>query len=311
MKYASIIKEIGRGPKGARPLDRALAESLFADILDGIVPDMELGAVLLSLRVKGEDADELAGFKAAMDQRCRQLVVPAGPRCVVLPTYNGARKQANLMPVVASLLARQGVPVLIQGRHDFDSRTSPFDLLAALGVPLNSTLSEAAQRLQTTRLACLPLEALCPGLDRLLALRPRLGVRNSGHTIAKLLDPAPERTVRVVAVTHPEYLTLMAEMLAHEGANALLMRGTEGEAYASPRRRPRMLGFQRGAAIEIFDQMSHETEPAGLDERSVENNAAIVRAMLDGSLPVPQSILDQVSALHALATDTAAALTRS
>ncbi|MDB5799275.1 MAG: DNA-binding protein YbiB [Rhodocyclales bacterium] len=302
MKYAQIIKEIGRGTKGARPIPKALAETLFAAILDGIVPDMELGAILLSLRVKGEDLEELQGFKAALDSRCRQILVPAGPRCVVLPTYNGARKQANLMPVVAHLLARQGIPVLMQGRHDFDARVSPFELLAALDVPLCATLSEAAQRLQTNRLASLPLEALCPGLDRLLALRPRLGVRNSGHTVAKLLDPAPGRSVRVVAVTHPEYLVLMEQFLVQENATALLMRGTEGEAYASPRRRPRLLGFQRGVAVEMFDQVSLEAEAVGSEECSVENNAEIVRAMLSGHMPIPQPILDQVAALATLAT---------
>lgn len=302
MKYAQIIKEIGRGAKGARPIPRQQAESLFAAILDGVVPDMELGAILLSLRIKGEDLEELSGFKAALDSRCRQIVVPPGPRCVVLPTYNGARKQANLMPVVAGLLARQGIPVLIQGRHDFDSRVSPFALLAALDIPLATTLSEAAQQLQAERLACLPLAALSPGLDRLLALRPRLGVRNSGHTIAKLLDPAPGRSVRVVAVTHPEYLVLMEQFLTQENACALLMRGTEGEAYASPRRRPRLLGFRRGVATELFEQVSVEAEAIADEECSVEKNAVIVRTMLAGSVPVPQPILDQVAALAMLAT---------
>ena len=44
-----------------------------------------------------------------MDARSAQVTVPDGPHCVVLPTYNGARRQANLMPLVAMLLARAGV----------------------------------------------------------------------------------------------------------------------------------------------------------------------------------------------------------
>jgi anthranilate phosphoribosyltransferase len=301
MKYDRIIKEIGRGAKGARPLSQDEAQALFADILDGIVPDMELGAILLSMRIKGEELEELLGFEAAMHARCRQIIVPPGPRCVVLPTYNGARKQANLMPLVAQLLARQGIPVLIQGRHDFDSRVSPFELLAALDIPCAASLNEAAQSLQSQKIACLPVDMLCPGLDRLLSLRPRLGVRNSGHTLAKLLDPAPGRSVRVVAVTHPEYLLRMEEMLQHEQATALLMRGTEGEAYASPRRRPRLMGFVRGECSELFAQESLEA-PAPVEEAcSIANNAAAVRAMLAGTQPVPQAILDQVSALAELA----------
>ena len=47
------------------------------------------------------------------------------------------------MPLVAQLLARQGVPVLIQGRHDFDTRVSPFELLAALDITPAASLAEA------------------------------------------------------------------------------------------------------------------------------------------------------------------------
>ncbi|GAB4059436.1 DNA-binding protein YbiB [Uliginosibacterium sediminicola] len=301
MEYARIIKEIGRGIKGARPLSQQDACALFTAIIDGIVPDMELGAILLSLRIKGEELDELLGFKAAMDARGACIQVPEGPRCVILPTYNGARKQANLMPLVASLLARRGVPVLIQGRHDFDSRVSPFALLEKLGIETCSDLQQASAQLARDKLACVPLASLLPGLDRLLALRPRLGLRNSGHTLAKLLDPCPGRSVRVVAVTHPEYLERMEQFLIAEKACALLMRGTEGEAYASPRRRPRLLGFSEGQASELFEQASAEAPPIGEAECELDNNAESICRMLSGELETPQPILDQVAALAQLA----------
>ena len=48
MNYATIIKEIGRGAKGAKPMERAVAEEVFGALLDGDIPDMEVGAILLS-----------------------------------------------------------------------------------------------------------------------------------------------------------------------------------------------------------------------------------------------------------------------
>lgn len=301
MQYAPIIKEIGRGAKGAKPMSEAQAETLFGDILNQRVPDLELGAILLSMRIKGEDANEIAGFKRAMDARTAQVAAPAGPRCVVLPTYNGARKQPNLMPLVAMLLAREGVPVLIQGRHDFESRVSPFELLAALGIAPAGSADEAGAQLAASKLACIAVAELCPGLDALLALRRRVGLRNSGHTLAKLLDPCRDRSVRVIAVTHPEYLERMAEQLDREHANAMLMRATEGEAYAHPRRRPRLLGYLDGAARVLFEQEDGDPlrEPGG--DCNVADNAALIRAMLEGRTPAPQPILDQVSALALLA----------
>ncbi|MDN3922799.1 DNA-binding protein YbiB [Roseateles violae] len=304
MQFAALIKEIGRGARGARDMEAVQAEALFGAMLDGRVPDMELGAILLSMRIKGESESELLGFVQAMQQRTAGVEVPEGPRCVLLPTFNGARKQANLMPLVALLLARAGVPVLIFGRHDFDSRQSPLELLAALGLPPAADVAQAAAQLRERRLACLPLAALNPGLDALMALRPRLGVRNSGHSVAKLLDAAPGRSVRVVAVTHPEYLDSMGQALGPltaDGGRALLMRASEGEAYAHLRRRAHLIGFADGRRREL-----HPADTADLDwplseACEAEANARLIEALLAGREPLPPRIAEQVEALSALA----------
>ncbi len=304
MQFAPLIKEIGRGVKGARDMDSATAEALFGAILDGAVPDMELGAILLSLRIKGECEAELAGFERAMQARTAHIGVPDGPRCVLLPTFNGARKQAKLLPLVALLLAREGVPVLIHGRHDFDSRESPIDLLAALGLPLANSVAEASRQLQQSRLACLPLATLNPGLDALMALRPRLGVRNSGHSVAKLLDAAPGRSVRVVAVTHPEYLLSQGAALTGltaNGGRALLMRASEGEAYAHLRRKAQLYGYADGQRSDMHPADTEDLDWPLSDACEAQANAALIRAMLDGGEPVPPRITEQVQALIQLA----------
>ena len=307
MDYPALIKELGRGARGARDLSRDQAEALFGAMLDGQVPDLELGAILIALRVKGESADEVAGFLAALQARTQPLAAPPGPRTVLLPSFNGARKQANLMPLVALLLAREGVPVLIFGRHDFDSRVSPFDLLDALGLSAAASLAEAERRLLGDRLAVLPLSLLNPGLDRLMALRPRLGLRNSAHSLAKLLDPFPAgRGVRVVAVTHPEYLDSMGAALpalTQGGGRALLMRASEGEAYAHLRRKAHLVGFQDGAQAPL-----HAADTTDLDwplspACTPTDNAALIQAMLDGRESLPPRITEQVAALRLLATN--------
>ena len=303
MKYGPIIKEIGRGAKGARDLDTAAAAALFGDILDGVVPELELGAILLAFRIKSEALPELLGFKQAMDARTVQVAVPEGPRCVVLPTYNGARRQANLMPLVALLLAREGVPVLIQGRHDFETRVSPFELLAALDLHPAVDAVEASAQLARRHIACIGVDKLLSGLDPLLALRLRMGVRASGHTMAKLVDPCRGRSVRVVAVTHPEYLERMDAFLRADSGRAMLMRGTEGEIYANPRRCPEMKVYVDGEARVAVPAEEGGAPPlAGLpDAPSVADNAALIRAMLAGEVPVPAPIRAQVAALASVA----------
>jgi anthranilate phosphoribosyltransferase len=44
MDYRKIIKEVGRGKNHARDLDLETARELYTQMLNGDVPDLELGA---------------------------------------------------------------------------------------------------------------------------------------------------------------------------------------------------------------------------------------------------------------------------
>jgi anthranilate phosphoribosyltransferase len=221
----------------------------------------------------------------------------------VIPSYNGARRQPNLVPLLALHLARSGVPVLIHGRYDFETRIDPSVLMESLGILKAQSVAHAQVLLAEQGLAFMDLSVLVPGMDRLLALRPRLGLRNSGHTMVKLLDPLRGRSVRLVAVTHPEYLEKMHQFLRLDGARALLLRGTEGEAYANPRRRPQMETFIDGHSEIAFSAEQGGAPPLDGMPDTPENSATavLIRDMLAGRQPIPQPILDQFDVIARLA----------
>src|SRR5437762_14222705 len=113
---ARFIKEIGRGKKGARSMARDDAFQLYEAMLDGRVSDLEMGGIMLAMRIKGESVDEIAGFLAAAESSFTQLPQPSGAYVpVIIPSYNGSRQMPNLTPLLALLLAREGVPVLMHG----------------------------------------------------------------------------------------------------------------------------------------------------------------------------------------------------
>ena len=78
MEYSKIIKEVGRGKNHARDLDEETARALYARMLNGEVPELELGGILIALRIKGEGEAEMKGFYAAMQQHTLRLTPPAG-----------------------------------------------------------------------------------------------------------------------------------------------------------------------------------------------------------------------------------------
>ena len=139
------IKEIGRGQKGARSLSREDARQRYAALLAGRVSDLETGAVLLALRIKGESVDELAGFLEAAHAAFTPLPAPPGAAMpVVLPSYNGARKLPNLTALLALLIAREGVPVLVHGVRAEPGRVTTAAVFAALGLPVASDAAGVA-----------------------------------------------------------------------------------------------------------------------------------------------------------------------
>lgn len=297
MKFTDIIKEVGRGKNGATDLPEETAYALYSLMLKGEVPELELGGMLIAFRIKGESEAEMLGFYRAMQERLVALQAPAGkPLPVVIPSYNGARRQGNLTPLLALLLARQGVPVLVHGVTSDPKRVASAEVFAALGIAPKSNVADAQQALDNGDVAFLPVEVMAPELDYLLKLRWRLGVRNSTHTLAKLADPFHGQSVRIASVTHPEYLERTGSFFKASDARALLLRGSEGEVYANPKRCPRMVYFHDGqeeVLVEAEEGSIAELPdlPGAMDAATT---AAWIRQALAGEVPIPQPIELQV-----------------
>lgn len=305
---ARYIKEIGRGVNGARALPREDAQALFDAMLAGRVSDVELGAVLMAYRIKGEAPHELAGMLEAAHAHCEPLPGPPDRQVVVIPSYNGARKQPNLVPLLALLLAREGIPVLVHGSREFNGRVTSMTLFAALGIPLCGTTAQASARLRDGTdhgpLAVLPVDVLSPGLSQLLDRRTVIGLRNSSHTVAKMLQPvgehSPAEGLRLYSYTHPEYRETLTDYFSHEPANVLLARGTEGEVVADARRNSRIDWLHEGHQQTLVDPVGGSLAevpelPPGSD---VDQTAAWIRRVLDGAVPVPAPIATQIEAIR-------------
>ena len=291
MGISQYIKEIGRGKDGARPLTREQAADLMGQVLDGTVTDLEVGAFCLAMRIKGETPAEMAGFLDAVRSRMH-LIPDGGYPVVVLPSYNGARKLPLLTPLLGLLLAREGLAVLIHGTPTENSRISISEVLLAKKIPSHT----APDLVAPNKMAFVPTEVLCPALKRLLDVRRVVGLRNPAHSLVKLMNPCVGQALIVSSYTHPEYAVSMAQTFELTHANALLLRGTEGEVVADARRMPQMEGFINGQR-----QLLQEAQAGTLSSlpdlpktTDAISTAAYIESVMAGQQPVPASIAMQV-----------------
>jgi anthranilate phosphoribosyltransferase len=277
------------------------AQTLYGAMLAGRVSDLELGAILLAMRIKGESVDEIAGFLAAAEASFAPLAAPPGSHApIVIPSYNGARKMANLTALLALLLAREGVPVLVHGVATDPGRVTTAQVFTALGLASAASNDDVALDFARGQPSFMTIDVLAPQMARLLSLRRILGVRSSTHTLVKIMQPFAGPALRLVSYTHPEYLEMLGQYFQnaapHERGDAFLMRGTEGETVANANKAQQIDWFH-GAERTVLVQKQAVVQQLPLlpAERDAATTAAWIHAVLRGEIAVPASIAEQVA----------------
>ena len=299
MDYRKIIKEVGRGKNHARDLDQETARALYTHMLNGDVPELEMGGILIALRIKGEGEAEMRGFYEAMQSQTMRLTPPVTkpmPMPIVIPTYNGARKQANLTPLLAILLQKLGFPVVVHGVSEDPTRVLTETILELLGIEPTLHAGQAQAKLEGNQPVYIPVRALCPPLEKQLDMRWRMGVRNSAHTLAKLATPfAEDAALRLSSVSHPEYVGRVGKFFEEIGGRALLMHGTEGEVYANPLRCPQLMLIDSAGTRAVLARGEENTDVILPEAKDPHTTAHWIEQCLAGNVPVPQSIKLQMA----------------
>jgi anthranilate phosphoribosyltransferase len=175
------------------------------------------------------------------------------------------------------------------------------EIFTHLQIPHSRSLADIEDGLAERRLAFAPIDMLAPKLARLLALRRRMGVRNSTHTLVKILQPFAPAGLRLVNYTHPPYRDSLTQLFnTHPDAaagGALLARGTEGEAVADTRRQVQVDWLHDGICETRVphERSSPDAPEVDLPEaKDAPTTAAWISAVLRGEAPVPSAIERQV-----------------
>ena len=112
-----------------------------------------------------------------------------------------------------------------------------------------------------------------------------------------MLDPFKGEGLLLASATHPEYLDLMRGILSTLGTHALLLRATEGEPFANPKRRPRIEHLHDGSC-EVLFEAEHESLkrlPTLPDAFDAKTTADWIRRVLAGEAALPPPIANQLA----------------
>ncbi len=209
-------------------LGRDEMEELMGRLMDGELSEPLKAALLAALATKGETVAEIAGAAAAM--RRRVIAIPHRRERVVdtCGTGGDGKGTFNISTAAALVAAAAGAPVAKHGNRSVSSRSGSADVLAALGVEIETSPERAAASLEEIGIAFLFAPALHPAMREVVPVRRALGVRTIFNLLGPLTNPAGARR-QVVGVYSAGLVERVAGVLAELGAErALVVHGEDG-----------------------------------------------------------------------------------
>jgi anthranilate phosphoribosyltransferase len=206
-----------------------------------------------------------------------------------------------LTALLAALLAREGVAVVVHGTPTESARITTQNIWETLNWPtwgLAAPDAPHANALQAGQMVFIETASLNAQLKKLLDVRRTIGLRNSAHSLVKLMNPSDQTNALLISsYTHPEYALSMAQTLRITHQRALLLRGTEGECVADVRRQPQMDAWYEGQSQTLIHaQQGPLKGTPDLPSLHAQETARYIQAVLAGDKPTPEPIAQQVRA---------------
>jgi anthranilate phosphoribosyltransferase len=247
--------------------------------------ELQVGALLVALRARGETTDEIVGAAEAM----LELAVPlpeAPPGAVDTCGTGGDRSGTfNISTGSALVVAACGVPVAKHGNRAASSRCGSADVLEALGVRIDLPPERAAQSVREVGIGFLFARSCHPAMARVAPIRAALGVPTIFNRLGPLSNPMRVRR-QIVGVADPSDAEPMLDALVRLGAErAWIVHGEDGLDEISPCAATHVWSYDRTRRERLLIEPGRLVSKGQLEDLAggdVERNAEVLRAVLGG-----------------------------
>jgi len=286
------------------------AEVVMQEIMLGEATPSQISAFLTALRMKGETPEEIAGCARAMRAHATKVVTSQSPLMDTCGTGGDGIGTFNISTVVAFVIAGAGVAVAKHGNRSVSSRCGSADVLETLGVRIDLGPEEIGRCLDEIGIGFLFAPRLHPAMKYAAVPRREVGIRTIFNLLGPLTNPA-SASIQLLGVYDPGLTETMAEVLSLLGTHrALVVHGADGLDELS------ITGINKVTQLHNGQITTYHLDPQQLGLPSAElaqlrgglpeENARIVRAMLQGEKGAKRDIVLLNAAAGLLATEKAA-----
>ncbi|WP_372813073.1 anthranilate phosphoribosyltransferase [Paenibacillus sp.] len=292
----SLLKEVGRGKRGARDLTYDEAAQGAEAILTGEATPAQIGAFLVAERIKMESPVELRAFIDALRKRITPYPIRGCFDCA--GPYDGRTRTFIATFPTAFVLAACGMPATLHSSPSLPPKygVTLADVLQALHIPaVHASRDALISAAEQTGFMFVPTERWCKPLGELRGLRQELGLRTVFNTAEKLLR-FTDAEAMAVGVFHGTVFEKIAGTLIELGVNrGIVVQGMEGSEDLAVDKRTRTYVIRDGARElfivdpELFELMVEVPEGEWTAERQASTALSVLRG--DAELPYLNMVL--------------------
>ncbi len=192
--------------------DLSFSEAYFLmnSIMEGKLNNSQISASLIALKMKGEKADEIAGFVKAMRDNSLKIRVNGFSPIDVCGTGGDNSGTFNISTAASFVIAASGIHVAKHGNRSISSKSGSADVLRELGVNIELNKKQAAYALAKTGITFLFAPLYHPAMKYAAPVRKELGMKTVFNILGPLTNPAGTKK-QVIGTFNNHTANLMAE----------------------------------------------------------------------------------------------------
>jgi anthranilate phosphoribosyltransferase len=272
-------------------LSRAEMVQVMTEIADGEATPAQVGALLASLRLKGETVDEIAGAADVMRARVDRIHVDKEIFVDTCGTGGDGRATFNISTTASFVVAGAGVTVAKHGNRAVSSKSGSADVLAALGVDVEAGKDVVERCISEVGIGFLFAPRLHPAFKAVAGIRRELATRTIFNLLGPLANPAGAR-YQVMGVYEPRWVPIIGGVLAALGTRHSFVVHGEGLDEIAVTGMTHLCEV-KGGVIERFSILPEDIGLGRYPEAAIVGgdatlNARILRDVLSGQKGAPR-----------------------
>ncbi len=206
-----------------------LMQSIMKGEAAGGLNSVQISAVLVALRMKGETVTEIAAAAGVMRERSNKVVVQDNGHLIDTCGTGGDGIQTfNISTASALVAAAAGAHVAKHGGRSVSSTCGSADVLEKLGVNVNLTPQQVAHCVDSIGVGFMFAPNHHSGMKHAAPVRRDIAVRTLFNLLGPLTNPADAKN-QVMGVFRKELTAKLAHVLQQLGSHhVLVVHGEDG-----------------------------------------------------------------------------------